>query len=396
MQRREFLKTTGVAGALIVAEQGAWYAFAGGRLDAQPGRPYAAWSNWNLEREPNPLNLVRAAILAASPHNTQPWRFRVGDTFVELHLDTARSVHGLDPYLREACIGLGCALENLLLAAEANGYTAKVTAVESALTTDLQQPGVRIVARVDLSPGARREDELYRAIPTRHTNRGPYDPERPLQSTFPGELASACTLGEDVRLMLFHHPTQRQELARISASANLELYSDPRVESGSEEWIRWRSSDIQEIQDGLTIDCFGLSPLSTAMAKMMPVSMIKRAASPKHRGPLYAEQMESANLMGIITVRNRLDMRQSLLAGRVWQRAHLLATARGIGARPCNEAIEMIDHERVHGRAAKRLSLLAEVIGDNSWQPTFLFLMGTPTQRAHASPRRPVELTVLT
>jgi nitroreductase len=399
MQRREFIKIAGIAGALIVGEQGVWYALADGTREAHPdggrGTPFSAWSNWNADREPKPLNLVRAAILAASPHNTQPWLFRVGDNFVELHLDTSRSVQGLDPYLREAYIGLGCALENLMLAASANSYAAKLTLVEGALSTDLQRPTLRRVARIDLTPASRQESELYSAIPNRHTNRSPYDPTRSLPPAFARELSSVCSMNEDVQVILIEEQKKREELTRISAASNLELYSDPTVENGSEAWIRWRSRDIEKFEDGLTIDCFGLSPFSTAMAKVMPVSMLKRAASPQHRSSMYAQQMQSANLIGLIVVRDRLDMRQSLLAGRVWQRAHLLATARGIGARPCNEAIEMIDHERSLQKPASRQSQLSNVIGDPSWQPTFLFLMGYPTQPAHASPRRPVELTQL-
>ena len=66
--------------------------------------------------------------------------------------------------------------------------------------------------------------------------------------------------------------------------------------------------------------------------------------------------------------------------------------ARGLAARPCNEAIEMIDHERVLGRAPSRQSQVSSIIGGPTWQPTFLFLMGYPTQQAHACPRRSVAL----
>ena len=31
--------------------------------------------------------MVRAATLAASPHNTEPWLFRVADSKIDLHLD---------------------------------------------------------------------------------------------------------------------------------------------------------------------------------------------------------------------------------------------------------------------------------------------------------------------
>lgn len=67
---------------------------------------------------------MRAAILAASPHNTQPWLFKVTGSSIELHLDTRRNVGALDPYLREEHLGMGCALENLMVAAPANGYAA--------------------------------------------------------------------------------------------------------------------------------------------------------------------------------------------------------------------------------------------------------------------------------
>jgi hypothetical protein len=34
---------------------------------------------------------------------------------------------------------------------------------------------------------------------------------------------------------------------------------------------------------------------------------------------------------------------------------------------------------------------LTQITGDPTWQPTFVFLMGYPTETAHASPRRPVQ-----
>jgi hypothetical protein len=101
--------------------------------------------------------------------------------------------------------------------------------------------------------------------------------------------------------------------------------------------------------------------------------------------------MLTAPLIGFIAVRDRYDRAQCLQAGRIWQRAHLFATARGIAGRPCNEAVEMVDHERLQGRAPKYLLQPTQITGDPTWQPTFVFLMGYPTQTAHASPRRPVQ-----
>jgi nitroreductase len=105
--------------------------------------------------------------------------------------------------------------------------------------------------------------------------------------------------------------------------------------------------------------------------------------------------MLTAPLIGIIAVHDRYDREHSLRAGRIWQRAHLLATARGLGGRPCNESVEMIDHEKALGKAALRARLLGEVLGDATWQPTFVFYMGYPKLLAHPSPRRSIENVIL-
>ena len=47
----------------------------------------------------------------------------------------------------------------------------------------------------------------------------------------------------------------------------------------------------------------------------------------------------------------------------------------------------MVDHERSLGWPASRASLLNDITGDATWQPTFVFYMCYPTLPAHASPR---------
>jgi hypothetical protein len=105
--------------------------------------------------------------------------------------------------------------------------------------------------------------------------------------------------------------------------------------------------------------------------------------------------MLSAPLIGIIGVRDRYDQEDCMRAGLIWQRLHLLATARGLAARPSNEAVEIIDHEKSRGKEPRHARLLAEIMGDASWQPTFVFYMGYPMRAAHASPRRPIKDVVL-
>ena len=71
-----------------------------------------------------PLALVAAGVIAANPHDTQPWLFAVGDDAIEIFADTSRNLGAMDACVREMHLGLGCAIENMLTAAGANGYAA--------------------------------------------------------------------------------------------------------------------------------------------------------------------------------------------------------------------------------------------------------------------------------
>ena len=393
MKRRSFLRGAGVV-TVLVAGGGVWRAYDQGVFSAGKGPAYEPWKDWRSHPNEGALALVRAAILAASPHNTQPWLFKVTDSSIELLIDTNRNVGALDPYLREEHIGMGCALENLLLAAAASGYAPTVTLFSGKLGPIPPDPKPKLVARVDLSPGEREVSELYDAIPKRHTNRGAYNSQQPIPSQFIEALSHLASDEADVRIFLFTAPADRSKITEISSAANTELYSDPAVESASDQWIRLNWSSVQKHRDGLTIDAFGLPPIATAVAKIMPSSVLKRVAS-KEASAGYSKLMLTAPLIGILAVRDRFDQESCLRAGRIWQRAHLLATARDLAGRPCNEAVEMIDHEKVLGKPARRAALLAEVLGDTAWQPTFLFYMGYPLLTARASPRRSISSVVL-
>jgi len=393
MHRRTFLKGAGAV-TVLAAAGGGWRAVDQGVFSVGEGPAYLPWENWRRGPDESLIPLVRAAILAASPHNTQPWLFKVADSSIDVHLDVRRNVGALDPYLREAYIGMGCALENLWLAAKAKGSALDLNLVPGRLGPAPPGPGPVLVARVAIAGCIQEWTELYEAIPRRHTHRAAFLRQSPVPREFVRLLSLLPNDEETLRLYLFTAEEARDRIVAVSSEANAELYSDPVVIRASERWLRLGWDEVQERRDGLTIDAFGLSPLMAGAAKMMPSWMLRRTAADRAQRD-YAHLMSSAPLIGVIAVRDRYDREQCLLAGRLWQRAHLLATARGLAGRPCNEAVEMIDREKAQGKAARRAGLLAEVLGGSAWEPTFVFCMGYPTVAAHPSPRRPLEQVLL-
>lgn len=378
---------------MLVAGGAVWRAEDQGLFSVGQGPAFQPWKDWQKDASAGPLVLVRAAILAASPHNTQPWLFKVTNTRIELYADTSKNLGAADPYFREQHIALGCALENLMLAADANGYSASVTLLPGKLGPAQASPR-ELVAAIALAPGSTNKNELYDAIPHRHTNRNPYELTTPLPPGFAEAVTGLPGDDAEIKIFLLTSDADRKRTARMIAAASDAFYSDPAVVAGSEgRWVRLSRSAVEKHRDGLTLDCSGLSPVEIAILKMAPPSVVIRLGS--RVSDYYLNYLLHIPMFGLIAVRDRYDREQSLRVGRIWQRAHLLATARGLAARPANEAVEMVDHEKKLGREPHSATLLAELTGDAAWQPTFAFCMGYAVRPAPESPRRPVRDAVV-
>src|SRR5579864_6603964 len=61
--------------------------------------------------------LIRYATLAANSHNSQPWRFTFEERRVVIAPDFTRRLPVVDPRDHHLFVSLGCAAENLVLAA---------------------------------------------------------------------------------------------------------------------------------------------------------------------------------------------------------------------------------------------------------------------------------------
>jgi len=99
-------------------------------------------------------------------------------------------------------------------------------------------------------------------------------------------------------------------------------------------------------------------------------------------------QVPTAPVLGVLLVRDRLDMAAAIEAGRAWQRLHLGATLAGLAAQPLNQPVECIDRNATLGRPDTFMASLAGLAGAAGWEPTFVFRLGIAERAAGPSPRR--------
>jgi nitroreductase len=329
---------------------------------------------------------LRAAILAASPHDTQPWRFAVSSGGIEVYADRARHLGAFDPFRREMHLGLGCAIENLVIAARAYGMTADVLPATGRLEPS-PGPEPILAARVALEAGQASRDPLFEAIPWRHTNRGPYRDE-PVAPERLRDLGDAVS-GPSVRVTFLSDSGPRGEAARAIIAATERIIADPEMSRDSFRWIRTGRREIWTHRDGVTIETSGASPLAAAAGKLLP----DLSAATTDRFWLDTTRdvhTATAPVLGLILVRDRLDMAQAIDAGRAWQRLQLTATARGLAAQPLNQPVEMVDRDRMLGRTDVFGPALARLAAANGWEATFVFRLGYARREALRSPRRPL------
>lgn len=379
ISRRKMLTLTGGGALVLVGGGGVWRATDQGVFSTGQGPAYEPWHDWRSPTK-GPLNLVRAAILAANPHNSQPWLFHVTPTQINLFADHQRNIGSVDPFLREMHIGLGCALENLQLAASANGYNPKVTLLPDASDETF-------VAQIQLQPGNATIPDLYPMITQRHTNRYPYDTSRPVSSSTLSAL-SALNNDPDLRVFWFANAEQRQRVGNLLKEATQAFVADKVQNGDTAKWWRGTWQDIQQHRDGITLDAAGLSDFMRIVGKMLPpVSQDQQDASFIQN---TNNQVATAGAFGLLTIRSVQDRKQQLRAGSLWERMHLWATKEGLAMQPLNQVVERAASEAVLGSTPHFGSTLATLVADPSRQTVMAFRIGYSTHEGLPAPRRAV------
>lgn len=384
MTRRTLLhRAKLIAGVTAVAAAGglSYRAYDRGVLSAGEGSAFDAWDTWSAERGPRAL--VAGAILAASPHNTQPWRYRLAPGRIDVLADRTRSLNAADPLDRELEIGLGCALENLALTATANGFRPRISVAGR---------GDR-VARVALARGLPWRSPLYSAIPDRRTNRYPFEDGRPVTARHRGAMAALAAGLPGTSVIWFADPEPRRAIRRTLIDATEAFVADEDQSRAAFSWFRQDWEGFMRRRDGLNVDTAGLPDVVTAMAKLLPPQS-RQASDRAWISATRDRQAASAAAFGVITVRDARSTVDRVRGGRLLQRLHLWATANGLAFQHMNQVTERVDRERQLGITPVFTRAAAELVGPGSGEWLAAFRIGHPTRGSRRSPRRSVEQVV--
>ncbi len=383
ISRRDFLKLGG-ATLVVVAGGSVFRAVDQGVFSVGQGAAYEPWKNWRNANTPIE-RIVAAGILASNPHNSQPWLFRITDSNIDLFAVPERQIGVIDPFRREMYIGLGCVLENMRLAAEAEGFTADIRLMPD-LGTEAH------AASISLAESSPAISDLYSAIPNRHTNRTTYDTTRSVAEDIFNGIDSLVT-ENDVRLFWFKDEFARAKFGEVAIAATEALIADEQQSMDSHAWWRQDWDKLQESADGITLDAQGLGSVITPLAKFMP-DLSRQSNDESFVKNVRDIMIPTASAFGILAVRDGMDNAQRLQCGQVWQRIHLWGTTQSLAMQPLNQMCERVDREVQLGIEPVFGKSVADLVGDESWQAIMPFRLGYPTVEALLSPRRGLDKVI--
>jgi len=312
------------------------------------------------------IDLIKYAIKAPSGHNSQPWKFKLGKNSITIFPDYQRVLPVADPDNHELFISLGCALENLIIAA---GYFGYHTDIEMNMEDPFKE-SIRVV----LSSGNNQNyDQLFKNIEIRQSTRSKFNkaliPPADIE-----KLNEAGKQGQ-VLFLLFTEPGQIDPVIEITKRATVLRLSKKEFINELMQWIRFNKKTAKKTGDGLYSGAIG----SPSVPKWLGKLFLNLTYDPKMEGRKNVNLMKnSSGILIFIAKENNKEAWVNL--GRSFQRVVLTATSLNINHAHINSACEEIAARK---KLAEALQLNPEE------QPLLIIRIGYSAKRPYSF-RRPI------
>lgn len=362
MSRRNLLKLLAVGG-VTVAGGYALYEFAPW-LDYE-SQANQTWRPIEMNTTSPIRELVHYATLAANGHNTQPWKFALRENAIEIHPDYSRELKVVDPDHRELWISLGCALENLLVAARTVGFAPEVT-----------YPTATEVIRVNLTPDAPQANPMFDAIPLRQNTRSAYDGQVIATADF--DQIQALPLEPGVSSHFITNPGGIETVLDYVNQGNLSQYADTAFVDELIEWLRFNKKEALAAMDGLFSVCSGNPEIPGWLGRMFVAG-----TKPAQQADIDAKKLRSSPV-AVVIASEADDKTAWVRTGQVYERLALKSTSLNVKSAFLNQPIEV----------ASLRAQFQNALGLGAFMPQLVLRLGY----ADAMPRslrRPVEQVLL-
>lgn len=186
--------------------------------------------------------LLQFGIDAPSSHNTQPWLFKLTANAIEVYKNKDRELAESDKNGRQLFLSIGCAIENILLAADYYGLSNQI----SYFPNDTDPVFVARITFKDFAPASHLDEHhLALEIPKRHANREPFE-ERPVPENFLAEIKKLEQ--PDLKILLVSDAETKAKAFKVVSDATVAAFRDKSFTKELSEWMR---PSMPKYRDGM-------------------------------------------------------------------------------------------------------------------------------------------------
>lgn len=280
----------------------------------------AAFAN---AQNPDFIKLAEYAAQAPSGHNTQPWLFEFTYDAITIHPNFDRSLPVVDGSHRELYISLGCALENMRIAARQLGYRSET----SIAPTD----GTISVRLTKTEP---QTETLFNAISKRQTNRNVYYDSIIPQPTIDQLAALQSANGIGMQFIAKRDP-RFELLTNYVMQGNTVQMNDKAFKDELLSWIRLNNREGRRSGTGLTYKVMGAPATPRCVGK----AIVRMYLNPKAQNKADRERIMSSSHFVMITAPGN-TIADWIHTGELLEQFLLTATNLGVSCAFVNQPCE--------------------------------------------------------
>ncbi len=287
------------------------------------------------------IKIVEAGILAPSGDNCQPWKFRLcGNNQIDVFNIPERDTSLYSWEQRPSLIAIGAVIENMTIAAEHYGYSAKAEYFPN--------EEKNLIASIEFSKNSNASDSLFQAIFHRSTNRKPYK-EKSLTEEEKGVLREAAHDRLPHGLHLIDYGPSKRRFGRAVALNEKILFENEFLHRFFYEHINWKRREGEKGRLGFYIKELEIPapiiPIFRLFGKWNLLKRIQRLRIGDLLAKSNARIYSSAGAVGCIAI-DANTPESFITAGRVFERVWLAATSLNLSLQPLT-GILFLRH-RVH------------------------------------------------
>ena len=309
------------------------------------------------------IQIASYASKAPSGHNTQPWKFHITDGTITVLPNLEVALPVVDRNNRELFISLGCAVENLCIAASYFGYTTHIIKYSiEAIILELTKNDLTI------------KDPLFHQIEKRQTNRNIYNGNK----ISDGILQQLESIPKENGIQFYFTEINTpfaNTITQYIMKGNEIQMADIAFKNELLSWMRFNKKQVEATHNGLSYLVFENPPLPRILARPIVSLFLK----PNAQNKSDRKKIDSSSHF-VVCATQRDTIEEWINLGRTLQRFLLRVTEIGISYaflnQPCEVAVLAFD--------------LREKLPVNKEHPTLIMRIGYAKQIPY-SPRKKIE-----